>query len=287
MQQALQAGNYTTDTPPKLVPYAHAIYHNRNRTYALGLGRFMQSDPNATGIAALETIAFHGTAISPAAMGMSLETLHLDGANLFQYIRGNPLIGSDPLGLFVPGPSDFISGALEALVTEYSDRLSYDVDWATNWEAEDQWHSRLDNRWVTVALGRGLHSAFDFFGYNPLGEYDGLAVAGAVPGGRFPNWIRNAFKGKGPIHHIATIYGANGARFQVLFKKIGVELNDAANALPMPGHKGPHAQRYHDEVYQRLKSATNGLTGPAARQAFYREMMNIRRDIISGTLSLD
>ncbi|MFN7314809.1 MAG: hypothetical protein ACK5Q4_01765 [Phycisphaerae bacterium] len=100
MQQALQAGNYTTDTPPKLVPYAHAIYHNRNRTYAPNLGRFMQSDPNATGIAALETIAFHGTAISPAAMAMDLQALHTDGANFYQYLRGNPFMGSDPLGLF-------------------------------------------------------------------------------------------------------------------------------------------------------------------------------------------
>ena len=105
MQQALQAGNYTTDTPPKLVPYAHAIYHNRNRTYAPGLGRFMQSDPNATGIAALETIAIHGTAISPAAMAIDLQALHTDGANFYQYLRGNPGTASDPMGLNYTAPS--------------------------------------------------------------------------------------------------------------------------------------------------------------------------------------
>jgi hypothetical protein len=59
----------------------------------------MPRDPIATGIAALETIAFHGTAISPAAMAMDLQALHTDGANFYQYLRGNPFMGSDPLGL--------------------------------------------------------------------------------------------------------------------------------------------------------------------------------------------
>ncbi len=32
-------------------------------------------------------------------MAMDLQTLHTDGANFYQYLRGNPFMGSDPLGL--------------------------------------------------------------------------------------------------------------------------------------------------------------------------------------------
>jgi hypothetical protein len=47
----------------------------------------MPRDPIATGIAALETIAFHGTAISPAAMAMDLQALHTDGGGWHQAQR--------------------------------------------------------------------------------------------------------------------------------------------------------------------------------------------------------
>jgi hypothetical protein len=38
-------------------------------------------------------------------MAMDLETLHTDGANFYQYLRGNPFMGSDPLGLEYTAPS--------------------------------------------------------------------------------------------------------------------------------------------------------------------------------------
>ena len=179
MQQALQAGNYTTDTPPKLVPYAHAIYHNRNRTYAPNLGRFMQSDPNATGMVVLDALAYHGDAISPREHVPVMQTLHGDGANFYQYVRGNPFAWSDPLGLYglgdlandagdtlglldpLPGPSDYIRSVLNALVTEYAANLSWDIEWSSDWTTGDDWHSRGDNSWVTLAIGRGLYQAFD------------------------------------------------------------------------------------------------------------------------------
>ena len=112
-------------------------------------------------------------------MAMDLQTLHTDGANFYKYLRGNPFMGSDPLGLYclgdlgndatetlglldpLPGPSDFIRSALSALVTEYSANLSWDAEWAGDWSTGDDWHSRTDNSWVTLAIGRGLFEAFD------------------------------------------------------------------------------------------------------------------------------
>jgi YD repeat-containing protein len=110
MQQALQAGNYTTDTPPKLVPYSQAIYHNRNRTYAPGLGRFMQSDPNATGMVTADDVSqFHGALPWHVAMSVNLRAHLRDSASAYTYLRANPWSHADPLGLWTEiGPNDTI-----------------------------------------------------------------------------------------------------------------------------------------------------------------------------------
>jgi hypothetical protein len=156
--------------------------------YSPSLGRFLQRDPNATGQPVmLDAQWFHGRAPSTLVPGMDIEEHYRDGMNTYQYVKSNPLTNSDPLGLFVmPGPSDFITGALQSLVEEYSMRLDFDVDWATDWNAADDWHSRLDNSWVTLAIGRGLYNAFDIsipgtdIGFNPL---DAFASASGGTGG--------------------------------------------------------------------------------------------------------
>ena len=157
MQQALQAGNYTTDTPPKLVPYSQAIYHNRNRTYAPNLGRFMQSDPNATGMVVLDALAYHGEAISPDSMAMDLQRLHGDGANFYQYIQGNPWMGTDVLGLYgTPFDTAMMGVSVGKMAFELGSQAGFyqtlDVEWAMDWGAADDGHSRLDNDWVEVLM---------------------------------------------------------------------------------------------------------------------------------------
>ncbi|MDY7232893.1 AHH domain-containing protein [Hyalangium rubrum] len=65
-------------------------------------------------------------------------------------------------------------------------------------------------------------------------------------------------------HHIATICNDKSAsrggpwtpRFRELFAKAGMKLNDPANRLPVQGHKGPHPERYHRIVYDRVVRAT-------------------------------
>jgi len=37
-----------------------------------------------------------------------------------------------------------------------------------------------------------------------------------------------------------------------------MSLNDPANMVRIRGHKGPHPQEYHEEVYRRLREAMQG-----------------------------
>jgi hypothetical protein len=65
-------------------------------------------------------------------------------------------------------------------------------------------------------------------------------------------------------HHIATICndkstargGAWTPRFRAIFAKAGMSMDDPLNKMPLPGHYGPHPQRYHEIVHEILNSAT-------------------------------
>ena len=84
---------------PRLVPYGHTIYQNRNRSYSPSLGRFLQMDPNQTSMALLSTTASHGRGIGAISIAFSMEGMYGDGLNLYQYLGSNPWTNSDPLGL--------------------------------------------------------------------------------------------------------------------------------------------------------------------------------------------
>jgi hypothetical protein len=65
-------------------------------------------------------------------------------------------------------------------------------------------------------------------------------------------------------HHIATICNdtssARGGpwtpRFREIFAKAGMSMEDPANKMPLPGHYGPHPERYHQIVLKELRDAT-------------------------------
>ncbi|WP_395857207.1 AHH domain-containing protein [Cystobacter fuscus] len=67
-----------------------------------------------------------------------------------------------------------------------------------------------------------------------------------------------------PEHHIATDKWTEAThsggpwtpRFQEIFDRAGMSLNDPANKVRVKGHIGPHPQEYHEEVYDRLNAAT-------------------------------
>ena len=88
-------------------------------------------------------------------MAMDLQTLHTDGANFYQYLRGNPFMGSDPLGLFgfdagvTYAQVGFKIGSLaHDLVSIYSANQDSDADWAMDWSMPDEFHTRGDASWV-------------------------------------------------------------------------------------------------------------------------------------------
>ncbi|RKH06840.1 hypothetical protein D7V97_22075 [Corallococcus sp. CA053C] len=69
---------------------------------------------------------------------------------------------------------------------------------------------------------------------------------------------------KGHEHHIASNKfekathsgGPWTPRFRQLFEKAGMSLDDPANKVRVRGHKGPHPQEYHEEIFERLRDAT-------------------------------
>jgi A nuclease family of the HNH/ENDO VII superfamily with conserved AHH len=62
-------------------------------------------------------------------------------------------------------------------------------------------------------------------------------------------------------HHIGTIANEKSTlrggpwtpRLKKLFAKAGMRLEDRENIVPIQGHKGPHPQRYHEAIYERLR----------------------------------
>jgi hypothetical protein len=87
-----------SDTP-RLMPGAKLLGYNRGRTTSFALGRFMQADPNASGLALQSSILFHGVATSTFEATVSVQTRLGDGLNLFGYLGSNPLTRYDPMGL--------------------------------------------------------------------------------------------------------------------------------------------------------------------------------------------
>src|SRR6266487_1571670 len=73
------------------------------------------------------------------------------------------------------------------------------------------------------------------------------------------------------IHHICTnkncISAATGGpwtpRFEAIFEKAGMTLEDGLNKIPVAGHGGSHSERYHQAIFDRLVKRTNGLDGAA------------------------
>ncbi|WP_224249640.1 AHH domain-containing protein [Hyalangium gracile] len=92
------------------------------------------------------------------------------------------------------------------------------------------------------------------------------AVAMAARGGRGDRTQK---------HHIATVANEKSTlrggpwtpRFRELFAKAGLRLKDLENVVPIPGHKGPHPERYHRLVYTRLDDATRGCRSIAECRA--------------------
>ncbi|XXF75191.1 AHH domain-containing protein [Myxococcaceae bacterium GXIMD 01537] len=93
---------------------------------------------------------------------------------------------------------------------------------------------------------------------------------------------------QGPEHHIATDKWTDAThsggpwtpRFEEIFDRAGMSLNDPANKVRVRGHIGPHPREYHEEVFRRLDEATTGCrTIQGCRQALEAELRALAEEI--------
>jgi hypothetical protein len=91
-----------------------------------------------------------------------------------------------------------------------------------------------------------------------------------------------------PGHHIATIRNrASNVRggpwtlvFEPLFKKAGMNLDAPENIVRVRGHKGPHPEEYHREIFNRLNLALLDCEGiDECRSALRAELKRLAEEI--------
>ncbi|PIT61871.1 RHS repeat-associated core domain-containing protein [Snodgrassella alvi] len=103
---------------------------------------------------------------------------------------------------------------------------------------------------------------------DPIGLLGGFNLYQYAPNGL--TWIDPlGLSACAPTHHLATNKHSYWSDlFRDLFKKNGLGkfkngnwrkdvLNDPLNKIDVPGHKGPHPEEMHQEIYKRLKQASN------------------------------
>ena len=94
---------------------------------------------------------------------------------------------------------------------------------------------------------------------------------------------------KGPKHHIASdkfsTSTANGGpwtpRYQKIFRRAGMALDDPANQVDVPGHRGPHPREYHERVHGALELATGSCeTIAQCRESLTRALRVLAEEIL-------
>ncbi len=109
------AGDGSLFETQRLVPDGRLIAYARNRTLDTSRGRWLQNDPNASGLLVLSTIGYHGQSSSPGDLALSGQSRFADGLSLYGYTVSNPIVKSDPIGLFFTLPDTMITIAETAL----------------------------------------------------------------------------------------------------------------------------------------------------------------------------
>ncbi len=289
----------TFGEPPRIVPLAFNLAQNRNRVLHTGWGRYLQQDPNASGMAVISDTLMSGQRYMGMASPFYLDRLFGAGANLYQYVDSTPMTRDDPLGLF-PGEYAINLGIGLAemgseLIGIYSDNLSNDVDWATDWSQPDDAHSRLDNSWVSEVMNRNVNRmANDQLGLlgmfmpdgggDDAGEGDETVMAGRYPGTSMAKRVlkigRKAARTALHLHHSLPRYIAKamGKNSKILIHvpdhlhyKYHSAVDNAIRAVGAPGkHKRTEAlhrwiNEYPDLAQARAASLVKSLRKATAQ----------------------
>jgi len=96
------AGDGTLFETRRLEPGTDLLVYARNRSMRPKFGRWMQSDPNASGGICLQAPICMGGRFTPLANNENFENRFMDGQNLM-CLGGSPIRFDDPLGLFSSG----------------------------------------------------------------------------------------------------------------------------------------------------------------------------------------
>jgi hypothetical protein len=93
---------------------------------------------------------------------------------------------------------------------------------------------------------------------------------------------------EGPEHHIATDKWTDAThsggpwtpKFQRIFDRAGMSLDDPVNKVRVKAHQGPHPQEYHERIHKRLEEATKGCNSiEQCRKALTEELQRLAKQI--------
>lgn len=134
-----------------------ALCHNRNRMYDPAEGRFIEQDPNGLGVATLASMSHRGQILPITHGTKNIRSHYADGLNSHAAYGNGPRSRRDASGLMFGIDATlqvgFATGQMASdLVSQYSINLASDLDWALDWNADDEDHTRNSGRWVTTLM---------------------------------------------------------------------------------------------------------------------------------------
>ncbi|UCD29733.1 MAG: hypothetical protein JSV03_04415 [Planctomycetota bacterium] len=108
-----------------LSPSTTGLYYNRNRWYSPELGRFIQRDPNESGMLVASAAVINGEVSSTLLGYFDSYGHYVYGMNLYTYLDVDPVNNSDPLGLSLEDDiDDLISDVRFDYAVAYSTTLA-------------------------------------------------------------------------------------------------------------------------------------------------------------------
>ncbi|MBX3364546.1 MAG: hypothetical protein KF866_07255, partial [Phycisphaeraceae bacterium] len=157
-------------------------------TYDPQLGRFLQRDPNATGLLILREVALGGKSIGASVFRLDLATHIGDSVATSAYLGINPLTRSDPTGLWfgmafqlgTMAVNGYLNAAgtleearqglittfsLSQMLADYSTAQMKDAEWADDWTFDDSEYSQAGKQAQDIyelQLKRGEVSEQDY-----------------------------------------------------------------------------------------------------------------------------